>query len=62
MVCFPYDSFETTVERFITEVAPRRMRRPVIYTIDGETNFTVAGRLMDAAIPGKVTVKRLPHR
>src|SRR6185369_2988372 len=35
---------------------------PVIYTIDGETNFTVSGRLMDGAIPGKVTVERATYK
>ncbi|HXE50225.1 MAG TPA: Ig-like domain-containing protein [Ramlibacter sp.] len=35
---------------------------PVIYAIDGENNFTVGGRLMDAAIPGKVSVNRATYK
>src|SRR6185369_13512991 len=35
---------------------------PVIYVLEGENNFTVAGRLMDAAIPGNVTVKRANYK
>jgi len=34
----------------------------ILYVIDGETNFTTAGRLMNSAIPGKVIVKRASYR
>jgi hypothetical protein len=35
---------------------------PVIYVIEGENNFTTSGRLMTAAIPGKVTVERASYK
>jgi hypothetical protein len=35
---------------------------PVIYVIEGENNFTTSGRLMTAAIPGKVSVERASYK
>ena len=32
------------------------------YALEGENNFAVSGRLMDAPIPGKVTVKRANYK
>ncbi len=35
---------------------------PVFYTVDGETNFTVAGRLMTGNLPGRVSASRAVYR
>jgi len=35
---------------------------PVFYTLDGETNFTLAGRLMTGTLPGKVTGMRATYK
>jgi len=35
---------------------------PVIYTADGESNFTIAGRLMAGALPGRVSGGRAIYR
>jgi hypothetical protein len=35
---------------------------PVFYTLDGETNFSVMGRLMDGMIPGRVAGGRAVYR
>lgn len=35
---------------------------PVLYTIEGENNFTVAGRLLTGTLPGKVTPTRATYK
>jgi hypothetical protein len=49
---------------FRIEVRPSTPDRnaPVFYTLDGETNFSLMGRLMDGMIPGRVTGGRAVYR
>ena len=34
----------------------------MIYTIEGETNFTIGGRLMTSSVPGKVSGGRATYK
>jgi hypothetical protein len=49
---------------FRIEVRPSTPDRnaPVFYTLDGETNFTITGRLMAGNLPGRVSTGRALYR